>query len=821
MSVSPVVRVMLLALLLLAAGGVLTAATPDPLTRSMDSPWLAIPIIGIGFALCERYIFYIEYRRDAITFSASEVPAALALAFLSPVLAIVVRVVFSVGMIRMTSKPANYKFAFNAGLFSFEMALAFFLVRLVSGVQPDNVSVFLPAVAVALAVSTLAGSVMVSLAIACFEGRLGQRLVDELRMAGLSAPVTALSGATVLALAMFQFGLFVIGIVPVVAVWLFFQQYGRLAQEHRDLEALHGFAGVIGRSLDPHVVASVAVREITRLLRADHGSVQLYSDDGEVILPLRQSDDADMPTHRDDVRWKRVFEGAGAMVAEIGQNGPGRVGREAHRGRLTAPIRDSEGVLGLLVVHSRSGAVEEFQTSDLARANTLVEHLATVLRNCYLHAGMEHAALHDALTGDFNRVAFERAINRISNDLTAGCTAVLMLDLNRFKEVNDTLGHHVGDRVLIEFSRRIVRQLTESDVSARFGGDEFAVLVRRDDLSQVMDVADRLLTDSFAPMNLDGLDVVVTVSVGIALIEHGNQTAADVLRQADIAMYSGKRSHTAIELYRPDIDRRTPERLVLLSSVRDAMSKHEIEVHYQPKVDLRTSKVIGAEALIRWNPGGTGWVPPTDIVRVAEESGLIKALTDYVLTAAIAEARGWIDDGFDLGVAVNLSAHDLLDGHLPRRIQSLLDEHGVGADRLTLEITESALLADTPRTMSTVNRLSRMGARLSLDDFGTGYSSLGYLRRLPVRELKVDQSFVQNLLLDEQDGVIVRSTIDLGHNLGLVVVAEGIESMPILDRLTMLGCDIGQGYGISRALSPSRFRTWLLNHQQAGRGIHI
>jgi len=385
----------------------------------------------------------------------------------------------------------------------------------------------------------------------------------------------------------------------------------------------------------------------------------------------------------------------------------------------------------------------------------------------------------------------------------------MMLDLDKFKEVNDTLGHHVGDRVLVEFARRIGDLLGPNDFFSRFGGDEFAVFVRRPQISDLRVLADEILTASYAPLHLDDLDVVVTTSIGIAAVTDDDRDAAAVLRRADIAMYSAKNQHAGFEFYREEIDRRTPERLSLLGDLRDAIELGDLDVHFQPKIELKTSTVIGAEALVRWHHPSRGWVAPDDFIAVAEETGLIKRVTDQVLTKALSAARNWHAAGHLLRVAVNLSTHDLLDELLAERIARLLEQHGMAPSMLTLEITESSLLADTPRTMTTIERLRRLGVNLSLDDFGTGYSSLSYLRRLPVNELKVDRSFVSNLLLDKQDEVIVRSTIDLGHNLGLQVVAEGIESSPVLERLADLGCDIGQGYGISRPLPADLFDRWL------------
>ncbi len=274
-------------------------------------------------------------------------------------------------------------------------------------------------------------------------------------------------------------------------------------------------------------------------------------------------------------------------------------------------------------------------------------------------------------------------------------------------------------------------------------------------------------------------------------------------------MYNAKSRHVGVEFFRSELDRRTPARLSMLGDLRRSLDDGELSVAYQPKLDLATGLVTGAEALARWNHHARGAVPPTDFVRVAEDTGLIKQLTDTVLAQGIVELRHLQDLGHHLTLSVNLSTHDLLDANLATRVAGYLSQHGVDPGSLTLEITESSLLLEAPRSRSTIQELHELGVHLSIDDFGTGYSSLSYLRQLPVSELKVDQSFIANMLIDQQDEVIVRSTIDLGHNLGLEVVAEGVESEQVLQQLRDIGCDVAQGYAVSRPLDAKRFATWL------------
>jgi diguanylate cyclase (GGDEF)-like protein len=415
----------------------------------------------------------------------------------------------------------------------------------------------------------------------------------------------------------------------------------------------------------------------------------------------------------------------------------------------------------------------------------------------------EHQALHDALTGLPNRVLFR---DRIEQAISAGrradvVSAVLLIDLDHFKEINDTLGHHAGDRLLEEVARRLEGSLGGSGTVARLGGDEFGVVLpvlRRSGDANV--VARQLLAGLREPFAIEGLTLEVDASVGMACHPaHGTGVEA-LIQRADIAMYAAKESGGGHAMFEPRLDRFSPRRLSLAGGLRSAIQNGEIVLFFQPKADLSTGRVIGVEALARWEHPRLGLIGPTEFVPIAEQTGLITPLTSYVLDAALRQVREWKDEGQELTVAVNLSARSFLDAQLAVEIPRLLEKWGVDARLLELEITESMLMLDPGRAQATLERLSRIGLTLSVDDFGTGYSSLANLKRLPVDCIKIDKSFVMDMAVDASDAAIVRSTIDLAHNLGLRVVAEGVESRQAWDRLIELGCDFAQGYHVSRPL---------------------
>jgi diguanylate cyclase (GGDEF)-like protein len=425
---------------------------------------------------------------------------------------------------------------------------------------------------------------------------------------------------------------------------------------------------------------------------------------------------------------------------------------------------------------------------------------------------LRHQALHDDLTDLPNRTLL---YDRMEDALTAAerggePAALLLVDLDRFKEVNDTLGHDTGDRLLEEVAARLQGVVRRGDTLARLGGDEFAVLLRGlPDRGMAAELAGRLQDAIARPFTLDGVVAVLDASIGIAHCpEHGTDVHT-LVQRADVAMYDAKRSRTSIETYSAERDPYSAERLQLLGELRSAIGAGELVLHYQPKVDVGSQQVVGVEALLRWQHPVHGLLPPAEFVPLAERTGAIGDLTRWVLDAALAQCRAWRDAGLDLTMAVNLAAPNIADATLPDVVAGLLERHGVPGDRLECEISEHTVMADPRRAMAILERLRGLGVKLSLDDFGTGHSSLSYLKRLPLDEVKIDRSFVMGMTEDDNDAAIVRTTIDLARNLGLDVVAEGVETEAILRDLSDLSCDIAQGFFLSKPLPAAELDGWL------------
>ena len=424
----------------------------------------------------------------------------------------------------------------------------------------------------------------------------------------------------------------------------------------------------------------------------------------------------------------------------------------------------------------------------------------------------EHQALHDGLTGLANRRLFRDRIEVALNASrrTDGRAAVLVMDLDGFKEVNDSMGHAAGDDLLVELGRRLSAAARASDTVARLGGDEFGVLLPQASLpGQVRGAVRRMQAAIENPITIQGLEISLEVSIGVALYPDNGPDVETLLRCADSAMYHAKTEKTGWALHDSSRFEQDTARLTLIGELRRALDERELVLHYQPKAVMADGKVHAVEALVRWNHPARGLIVPGEFIPTVEQTGLIKPLTLYVIDEALRQCRAWLDDNLPLAIAVNLSARNLVDADLPTLVAALLERWNVDPHLLEFEITESAMLIDPPRTKLTLDRLSEIGIRLSIDDFGTGYSSLASLQRLPINEIKVDRSFVMNMTQDEGDAMIVRSAIELSRSLGLDVVAEGVESEQIWDRLKALGCTTAQGFYLSRAVTAAELQAWL------------
>ena len=460
--------------------------------------------------------------------------------------------------------------------------------------------------------------------------------------------------------------------------------------------------------------------------------------------------------------------------------------------------------------------------ADLDTLRTIGTTVSLAIANVRHIEGLRYQALHDPLTGLLNRTALHNdcrdAIESARRQRTH--VALMLLDLDRFKEVNDTLGHKVGDELLRHIGPRVQQSLNHHGSGCyRLGGDEFAILLKDvADPDEAIRLGELVIEAVRLPFQAGGMNLEIGGSIGVAVFpEHGIDSHA-LLRCADVAMYAAKHATKPVAQYHPDLDANTPERLTLIGELGTAIRENRLELHYQPKIDLAHHQIIGCEALVRWNHPALGLIPPSKFIPLAEMSDLIQPLTYMVVEKALSQLSRWQAEGLDLSVSVNLSVRNLLDQGCASKLEQLFEAFPADPALLELEITETALMSDPDRALEQIQRISAFGVRLSIDDFGTGYSSLSYLKRLPLHSLKIDRSFVSDMLQDEQDLIIVRSTINLAHSLGLDVVAEGVEDRATAEALRALDCDFAQGFYYNRAVTPDSLLEWARENE---RGVSL
>ena len=522
-------------------------------------------------------------------------------------------------------------------------------------------------------------------------------------------------------------------------------------------------------------------------------------------------------TYQSGTPMDALWETAQTLVGLAAWRAPRleRAARLKSWGALAVPSLFALSSIGVLVL----GNFQPISTLAVLLATgtllAVVIRTAHTFREVRLLAESHRQALTDDLTGLGNRRLLYRQLDAALTQRAQGRTvALLIVDLDRFKEINDALGHHMGDQLLRQIGPRLAAHLRPDDLLVRLGGDEFAVLLTDTDPASATGVAQRLLEGLREPFDLEGVALHVDASVGLALCPQHADTATTLLQRADVAMYQAKESHQGWQTYAVGGQQQARDRLQTIEDLRAALDRDQLVVYYQPKIDPRTLNVVGVEALVRWAHPSHGLLYPDTFLPLAEQTGLMRQLTLVVLQTALRQGQAWRRDRLDLPVAVNLSVANLLDAHLARQVGDLLAGLGLPPRALELELTEDTLMADPVRSKQVLAELRALGLRLAVDDYGTGYSSLAYLQELAIDELKLDKSFVMRMTYDRGAAAIVRTTIDLAHSLGLTMVAEGVESETALLELARLGCDVAQGYHISKPLPAEQLTHWLETHPQ-------
>ncbi|TDD06834.1 EAL domain-containing protein [Saccharopolyspora terrae] len=816
---------------LLTAGGLEARYTPELLFIG--------PLLAVGFLLAEQLTIDVDVKRVGWTISFTEIPLLLGL--LTAPFEVVLAANLLAGLGAQVGRRAATHVVYNAGVLCLEIAVPFAVANLVNqaliGVAPDwfgpvvgTLTSPLISCGFALAALTVLGGAMKVAA--------GARLAARTLAVGLLNTSVGLIGYEV-AIGT-PWGWLLVGLVAVAVIGLY-RAYSDLLREQRDLEALSDVSLSVARSgqgaqTSPDPVGEQAVpvgewepvaERIREQLNATRVVLRLRLDPrGEVttLVAGEVMPDAAVQAAPDALRDDPLLQLPGSHVRSFRTLEAPEEVRRALRQRgayeaLVVPLRGASQLLGAVEVHDRVSRWRGFGRADVRLLHTLASHLATAMDNRRLLARLRHDAYHDPLTGLLNRTGFRE----ISGDeLRAGRAAVVLrVDLDLLTTVSEALGYTWGDRMVVAAGQRMREALGDAPL-ARLEANSFAVLLLDHTEEQAHQVALQLCDVIAMSYPLDRIVVEAAGVAGYASSAPADgeaETDVDTLLQhADVAVRAARNGEDGVRCYAPAMGQVFLRRFQLVTQFRQALDTGQVEVHYQPKVALPERQVVGAEALVRWSHPEYGRLDPDEFVPLVEATGLVDALTAFVLECALVKIRQWLDRGLRMSVAVNLSVRNLADETFPERVAEALERHDIPPELLTLELTESSVMADKERSLPVLRRLHAMGVVLAVDDFGTGYSSLAYLRQLPVDEVKIDKSFVLGMGTDLSDLAVVRTIVELGHSLDLAVVAEGVEDDAARDQLVGMGCDVAQGYLISRPLSEERFEAWLQARTKRDRG---
>ena len=821
--------VFILAFMLTAAGIALMATAPriNPATLPIHIP--VVVLFGF-FLVAATAPFNLEVGRNGFALSLTEIPIVLGLLSTGRTLLVVAASLgFLVSKI-YDRRVARIKLVFNVPLCFAEIAAAIAVFdRFAARPSPSSPTTWIELV-LALTAATALSTTAVNIVILSAGDELTVSQAIRHTLLGMVNATMAL-GLTIT-------GMILLRVTPAAVVLLALlatlviapmRRYATLQRRFASLQSLHDFTASLTRSKDLRHTLESAASQCARILRAESAEIVICRVHTPTHRTGTPSSDHRAPEPGDEV-WTSVLTHAKSVRYTKGsKHGGDYLARHGYKDLMAVPLRHDDDVIGMLVVCDRQGDVSTFDDNDLAILLTMADQTTITLQNLRLIDRLrdeattrEHQAMHDDLTGLPNRASLAATIqNGIDQSDGIRKFSVLLIDLNRFKDVNDTLGHHAGDRVLVEVAKRLQAALPKGASAARLGGDEFAIT-----LSSVRDVdhacwTAHMIQQTFAePIDIDGMTLRVDASVGVSVFPDHGLDGSTLMQRADVAMYAAKAEKgAAIRRYDPSQEQSTMRHLTLIADLRGAVENGLLDVHFQPKASLRTGQLVGVEALARWKHPTFGPVGPDEFIPLAEQAGFITELTDLVLRSSLAVCASWRHRGIDLSVAVNLDAATLARPEFVARIEALLHQYAVPAHLLTFEITEREIVREIELAATRMNELREVGVRFSIDDFGTGYSSLGYLARLPVDEVKIDRSFAGDVADSRRHTAIVRAVTDIAGSLGLTTVAEGVEDQRCWDALQTLGCDVAQGWHLARAMTADDLSEWYQAYENERRVV--
>jgi len=766
----------------------------------------------------------LHHRGNTYLASLEDVPLLLGLVFLSPPLLVLASIVAAAFVFFVLRRQALHKVCFNVAAGGLGVAIAAVVYREILGAA-SAVSPW--GWAAAVAAMTVNAITMIVLVIVM--GRLLGYATERRTAPQLLLNAMLTVASMCLAVVVFDAAWMNLwATVPVLLVAMLliaaYRGYNRLSLRFASLQRLYDFSRALGTAnLEPSSMSLEVLSQVCTVMRARRAQLVLAEPSG---IPRRISLDDHGPSEVELINLDKssiITQAMESVSASLHTTStPQRrssydpiAGRYVHA--LVAPLINENTAIGAIVALDRDEELDGFDEDDLRLFEALVAHASANLERARLVEELRfevdsksHQATHDMLTGLPNRMLFLSRATSALNE--SGGVAIVLLDLDRFKDVNDTLGHAIGDRLLCEVSERLLRTVGDQATVARLGGDEFALVISNvTEPERAIAIVNELNAELSRPIDMDGLTLAVTASAGIALApEHGSDVAL-LLQRADIAMYLAKERRSTVEVYSVEHDRSMRRWLMLVGLLTHALqTETELSVMYQPIADVRSRRIVQVEALARWNHPIHGAIPPEEFIGIAEQMGMISQISDFVLSQACAQLAKWRQAGIDIGLAINVSGRELSDGSLVDRVSRHLQAHDLPPDVMTLEVTETEVMSDLAQATLVLDELADLGIRIAIDDYGTGYSSLAYLHRLPVQELKIDRSFVTNLPNEMSNRIIVRSSIAMAHSLGLSVVAEGAEDEVTCAMLADAGCDQIQGYYLSKPKESAELEEWLL-----------
>ena len=807
---------------------VVAAALWVPVVRmsadSVDPEYLLLGmlVLLVAFLAGELFPLHIEVRRETLLVSGSELPMVLGLLLL-PAWTVGVTHLAAGALVFLFRRDSSRNIAVNLSFIAAETGAAAFVMIAIAGSTPSAAAVGLQYLAVAIGV--LAGALLSAVAVGLTYRLLGPaeplgKVIVRSMISALAIVTFALVGYTVWMAGPFGPWLCV-ALAGVLAV--LYRTYYVFLRQHADLTRMYSFVREVGRVGTVIEGWRGVLEQVRDQFNAEVAVLRLDEGDGEL---------AALAVGPEGTREERPVRDTDPLLVEARSKGRVRVSTDrtmdtavlaalADRQAwdvLVVPLRSGDRDRGYLELHDRLSRWDRFRDEDLRVLETLGGHVATALDNLRLLESLRHEAYHDAITGLHNRVGLTVVGQEM---MTAGRGgAILLIELDVLSQVNNALGHDRGELLLQMAGERLVTLVGPDRPVARIEADRFAVLAEPLPEPELTALGVRILGAVGAGYSIDGVEVDPQGAVGIAFVPDGaagfaglgadgGLESSTLLQRAEMAMLAAKTKQEPVQIYRPSMGEVYRRRFQLVTQFRQAVEQGRIIVHYQPKVDLAHRELVGVEALVRWMHPEFGLVSPAEFVEAIEATGSIDILLEHVLDSVLAQLWQWRSAGVHIAASVNLSVHNLLAEDFPATVAAALRRHQVPSQLLTFEITESNVMTDPEHSLPVLRELHAMGIRLSVDDFGTGYSSLAYLRRLPIDEIKIDRSFVQGMGTDLSDLAIVRAIVDLGHSLGLRVVAEGVEEEAARDALREMECDEAQGFLISRPMPLDRFEAWL------------